>query len=138
MSDADVRRIIETKNKAVVGWYASGEVEKLGEIFARDVWQMPPNMPAIVGLEALVGFWSGAVSAGDWTFHLETQDVVVSHPLAVERGTYRLSFEAGPEAPPEMPSFEDRGNYVVAWRHDEDGEWRILWDAPVSAKPLLS
>lgn len=136
MSDADVRGIIEAKNKALEGWYASGEIEKVGQVFASAVWQMPPNSPPLVGREALVGFWTDATSWGEWSFRLETQDVVVSPPLAVERGKYRLSFGAGPDAPPGMASFEDHGNYVVVWQHDEDGEWRILWDAPVSELPL--
>ena len=136
MSDADVRDIIETKNKEVVGCYASGDIKRLGQVFTEDVWQMPPNSPPLVGREALVGFWSEAMTWGDWAFHLDTQDVVVSSSIAVERGTYRLSFDAGSGAPPGMASFEDYGNYVVAWRHDEDGEWRILWDAPVSEQPL--
>lgn len=97
---------------------------------------MPPNAPPLAGRDALVGFWSEAVKWGQWSFHLETHDVIASPPLAVERGKYRLSFEAGPGAPRDMSSFQDHGNYVVVWRHEADGEWRILWDAPVSEVPL--
>lgn len=136
MSDDEVRWIIETKNKAVEEWYASGQIEKVAEVFTRDVWQMPPNSPPLVGREGLIGFWSQAVAWGKWSFDLATHDVVVSAPLAVERGKYRLTFEAGPDAPAEMPSFEDHGNYVVVWRRDDDDEWRIMWDAPVSERPL--
>lgn len=136
MSDAEVRKLIEAKNRAVEGWYAAGEVEKLGQAFSAETWQMPPNASPLVGRDALVAFWSQAVKWGDWSFDLDTQDVRVSGRLAVERGRYRLRYAAGPAAPPDMPSFQDHGNYVVVWRQEEDGEWRILWDAPVSEQPL--
>ena len=31
-----------------------------------------------------------------------------------------------------MAGFEDHGNYLVQWRHESDGEWRAVVDAPVS------
>lgn len=136
MAADEVRIIIEQKNAALVEAYAAGEIHTVAEEFAEDAWQMPPNAEPLIGREAIRGFWSQAVTWGDWKFSLKTRDVVVSHPLAVERGTYTLGFEAGPNAPPEMGSFEDHGNYVVVWRQDQDGEWRILWDAPVSEVPL--
>ncbi len=40
------------------------------------------------------------------------------------------------DAPPGMTSFDDRGNYLVHWRHETNGEWRIVGDAPVSEVPL--
>lgn len=135
MPHADVRAVIEAHNKTVESLYASGKVDELGQHFSRDVWQMPPNSAPLAGRDALVGFWSEAVAWGRWSFELDTQDVIASPPLAVERGKYRLSFEAGPNAPPEMSSFEDYGNYVVVWQQEDDN-WRILWDAPVSEVPL--
>lgn len=71
-----------------------------------------------------------------WTFTLDVQAVDVSEPITVERGKYVLSFAAGAGAPPGMVSFEDRGNYLVHWRHEPDGEWRLVADAPVSELPL--
>jgi uncharacterized protein (TIGR02246 family) len=134
---ADVRRIIEGRNAAAVRWYATGDADSLANLFASDAWQMPPNAPPLVGREMIRAFWKNALNWGSWNFELETRDVLVSGPLAVERGRYRLRFTAKPGVPPAMPSLEDRGNYVVLWRHEDDGEWRVVWDAPVSEKTLV-
>ena len=129
---AAVRAIIEQHNADVVRWYAAGQADSVAMVFADDVWQMPPNAPPLVGKDAFLDFWSVAPSWGDWDFTLETQDVVASGDIAVERGTYVLRFTAGDQAPEGMASYEDRGNYVVLWRHEADGEWRVVWDAPAS------
>ncbi len=135
--DADrVRGVIERHNANAVRWYAAGDVDSLVSIFAEDAWQMPPNNPALVGREAIRTYWREALAWGKWDFKLQVQKVDVSGPLAVERGKYILKFTAGPGAPPGMPSFEDRGNYLVHWRREPDGQWRLAADAPVSEVPM--
>jgi len=135
---AGVRRIIEHHNSDFARWYASGEIDSVASGFAEDAWQMPPNSPPLVGREAIRQFWRQAVKWGKWDFSLKTQDVSVSGPLAIERGKYLLRFVAGRDAPPGMASFEDRGNYLVHWRRESDGEWRAVGDAPVSELPLTA
>ena len=132
----DVRGIIERHNSSAARWYASGEIDSIASLFAEDAWQMPPNSPPLVGREAIRQFWRQAVKWGKWEFSLQTQDVSVSGPVAIERGKYLLKFVAGPAAPPGMASFQDRGNYLVHWRRESDGEWRVAGDAPVSEVPL--
>ena len=73
---------------------------------------------------------------GECDFSLEAQDVLVSGSIAVERGKYVLRFSAEPDAPDEISSYEDKGNYVALWMLENDGEWRIVWDAAVSELPI--
>lgn len=131
-----VRKIIEQHNANLQRWYASGEIGKVAEVFAEDCWQMPPHAEPLVGRAALQEFWDQAVQCGKWQFKLETQDVVVSGAIAVERGRYVVEFQAGPQAPPGLETHEDQGNYVVMWRQNDDGQWQAVWDAPVSNLPI--
>jgi ketosteroid isomerase-like protein len=131
-----VRVVIERHNANAVRWYATGDVDSLVGICAEDAWQMPPNHPALVGRNAIRAYWRQAVKWGKWDFTLQTQQIAASGPMAVERGKYVLKFTAGPAAPPGMASFEDHGNYLVHWRREVDGQWRVVADAPVSEVPM--
>jgi uncharacterized protein (TIGR02246 family) len=133
---AAVREIIKRHNAMAIRAYAAGDFESLAALFAEDAWQMPPNMPPLAGRAAIREFWRAAVQWGKWDFVLDVQSVDISDPIAVERGKYVLKFTAGAGAPPGMKSFLDRGNYLVHWRHEKDGNWRIVADAPVSELPL--
>jgi ketosteroid isomerase-like protein len=127
-----VRHIIEANNANVERWYAAGAVDSLVTLLAEDVWQFPPNSPALVGRDSVRRFWTAALTWGRWHFDFSTQDLVVSDSLAVERGRYTLQFTANSKAP--FPSMADTGNYVVLWRREADGIWRGVWDAPVSTR----
>jgi len=127
------RQAIEANNAKIMRWYAEGQADSIGSLFAQDAWQLPPNSQPLVGRDSITAFWKNATRAGRWRFELTTQDVVVNGALAAERGAYTMAFEAGPGAP--MPSFQDHGNYVVVWHKEADGVWRAVWDAPVSTVP---
>lgn len=131
---SEVRRIVEAHNTRLMRWYAEGNIDAVAAVFTEDAWQMPPNAPPLVGRDAIHRHWSDAVRWGQWHFTLETQHVEASGGLAVERGKYVLRFSAEPAAPSSLRSFEDSGHYLVHWRHDDDGEWRIAGDAPVSER----
>ena len=130
----DVRHVIDSLNARVTAALSAGQPDSAADIYARDVWQMPPNMPPLVGRDSVLSFWRNALATGKWQFDLKSDDVVVADSLAVERGHYTLKTTAGAKA--QYPSFEDHGNYVVLWRRDSDGHWRAVWDAPVSTVPM--
>ena len=131
---ATVRHTIDSLNKQLVAWYAAGHADSAAQIFAQDVWAMPPNNPAIVGRDSLRAYQQTVFSTGKWQFDLKTDDVVAADSIAVERGHYTLNVTAGPQA--RYPSFTDRGNYIQLWRRDADGHWRTVWEAKVSTVPL--
>jgi ketosteroid isomerase-like protein len=126
----DVRHVIDSLNTKLVAWYAAGQADSAAQIFAEDVWAMPPNGPPLVGRDSLRSFQKATFATGKWQFDMKTDDVVAADSLAMERGHYSLKVTAGPQA--RYPSFEDQGNYIQLWRHDSDGHWRTVWEAKVS------
>ena len=130
---AAIRQAIEARNSSAERWYQEGNADSLATIFAQDAWQFPPNMPAVSSRDSIRAFWTAALGWGRWNFDLQTQDLVAGGDIAVERGRFTLTFAPGPQAP--MPAIQDRGNYVVLWRREADGQWHAVWDAPVSELP---
>lgn len=131
---AAVRHVIDSLNTKIEAWYDAGQADSIVAVFGQDAIQMPPNMPPVVGRDSVRAFWTNNLKTGKWDFDLTTDEVVVTDSLAVERGHYVLKVVAGPGA--QYPSFEDQGNYLVLWRREDDGNWRIVWDAPVSTTPM--
>ncbi|MCA6073242.1 YybH family protein [Fulvivirga sedimenti] len=130
---ADIMKIIDAKNAEIVAHYKAGNIDEAAKHFADNVMQFPPNDAPISGIEEYKARWKESIGMGSWTFDLQVQEVKKSGDLAVERGTYTLGFEPNEGAP--MPAFMDEGNYLVLWEKI-DGDWKILWDAPVSTVPM--
>ena len=129
-----VRYIIDSLNNRIATLIGAGQADSASTLFASDVWQMPPNMMPLVGRDSLRAFWANMTKSRQVEFNLQTQDGIGADSIAVERGIYNVKYTARKGAT--VPSFVDHGNYVVLWRQDSDGHWRVVWDAPVSTVPL--
>jgi len=130
-----VKKIIEEKNTKIEGWYASGLIDSVASHFAENCIQLPPNQPAVTGNENFKEVWNQNIQIGQWDFDLNTEQLKASGDLATEYGSYSLSFSPNENSP--IPAMTDQGNYVVLWEKIE-GDWKIVWDAPVSNLPLPS
>ncbi|MGK7391062.1 MAG: YybH family protein [Candidatus Cyclobacteriaceae bacterium M2_1C_046] len=128
-----IKQIIQNKNEKLERWYKEGKIDSAATVFAEDVVQMPPNSPALRGIDDFKKEWKRLVQEGTWLFDLNAQEVRHSGDLAMELGKYTLDFN--PDEDSKIPSFSDKGNYVVLWEK-RNGEWEIVWDAPVSEQPL--
>lgn len=129
----NVRQIIEEKNAQVEEWFRAGHVDSVNTVFADDIIQMIPHQPLIEGKEEFKAFWEQMVQNGQLDFDVKTQEVKHNGDLAVERGTFKLNYTPNQNSP--IPAVQDKGNYVVVWEK-KDGNWRALWDAPVSEVQL--
>jgi ketosteroid isomerase-like protein len=129
----NVKKIIDEKNAQAEAWYKAGLVDSVATFFADNIIQMPPNQPPIVGIEKFKESWNQSMQFGQWEFSLKAQEVKQSGDVAVELGKYTLEFTPNENSP--IPAINDKGNYVVLWEKI-DGNWKVVWDAPVSELPL--
>lgn len=132
---AEIQKIIEAKNEKIQEFYASGMIDSAAVHFADNCIQFMPNQPAIVGIENYKAAWKQNIQFGKWQLDLNTQEVKASGHLATEYGKYSLTFRPNETSP--IPAMEDKGNYLVLWEKME-GEWKVLWDAPVTELPMPS
>ncbi len=125
----DVREIINKKNRQIEVWMKEGNIDSAATIFADNVIQMPPHQEPMEGMDQFKKTWKENLGYGKWDFKIKIKEVKVCGEMAAERGEYTLNFTPNENAP--MPAFKDEGNYVVLWENI-DGNWKIVWDAPVS------
>ncbi len=129
------RRLIEQRIADWARWTAAGQIDSITDVFAKDAWEADPNLPPIIGREAIIEHWRRAMAMGRWHFEPHVEDLIIRDSMAMERSSYTLQYTARPgtRGP---PSLEDRGSWVNVWLRDQDGQWRILWTIAASERPL--
>ena len=122
-STPSVRAAIEAGNSGLIAAIEKGDSVAAASFYDPQAMAMPNGMDAAVGRENIVKMF-GAMSAMNLTnMKLEIHDVVTSGDLAVETGHYEWTL-----TPPKGKPTTDKGKYVVAWRKQPDGSWKLFRD----------
>lgn len=129
----EVTEIIKAQNARFVKFFLEGNADSLGNIFAENVVQYLSHQPPTNDLNSLIETNRTLMTWGTWEFEITTNEVKKSGFMVVERGSYALKFSPNDSSP--IPASEDKGNYIALWEQ-KDGEWKIVWDAPVTEVPL--
>ena len=132
VTEQEMKSIIDNLNTKLESWYRQGLVDSVATVFADNCVQLPPNAEPIRGADDFKARWSEILAITNWDFDFEVQEVRVEGDMAVELGKYSL--HVTPKGDSGIPEMTDKGNYLVLWQKT-DGEWQILWDAPVSEMP---
>lgn len=117
---------------AVANWSAAAQAkdpESFVSVYAPDAVLMLEGAPDPTGREAILATISGMMQDPNFSLSFETKDVVVagSGDLAYETGIYSLSL-----SDPAGNPVSQAGHYVVVWRMQSDGQWKVVLDSPVS------
>jgi ketosteroid isomerase-like protein len=127
---ASARTAIEASNQQFVAHFNAGHGDSVAAFYTEDGRVMAPNMAVASGRQAIaasMGMMAGA------TLVLTTEAVAANGPLAVERGTYKITLTPpGATAP-----ITDTGKYLVHW-HKVGDKWMMaddIWNSDLPAAP---
>jgi len=132
--DSDIRAIKQIR-EATMRAENAGESDFFRSVCTEDVVVMPPQMPAIAGREAAVGFMRAFLGQFDVRIGYISEETSIDKDLAYDRGTYSQTLTPrGGGA-----SISETGKFLWLYARASDGSWkmsRVIWnasDAPSSA-----
>jgi uncharacterized protein (TIGR02246 family) len=107
-----------------------GDAEAIAALYTESAQVLPPNGAPVQGPADIRAFWAGAIQSGIKGGRLETLDVETGGDIAVETGRYQLILQ-----PPGGAQMTDEGKYLVVWRRQADGSWKLHRDMFSSNQP---
>lgn len=129
---AAVRQAIESANARFDSAAVKGDSATLVGLYADDAVLMLSNVPAARGHDAIAKAFGGMVAAMKVSaFKLTTQDVIAAGDYAIETGAFDMSSQAAKGGKP----VHDVGKYLVVWKKQADGSYKILRDIANSDQP---
>ena len=131
---AAARQQIEAAQPRFERFLAAGQADSITAFYTENATVMAPNQKAATGRENIRAFWAGMLGMGQWTLDIRTGSVAANGPIAIETGTYVLSFKPGPNAMPGMPP-ADTGKFMAHW-HQVGGQWMLAEDTWNSDLPV--
>ena len=114
---------------ADIAWSRTAEtrdLEALVSYYTYDVIVLPPNMPVVVGKHAARELNRSMMATAGWSAKWQPEKVEAarSGDIGYARGTYVLTV-TGPSGAP----VTDKGKYLVIWKKQADGSWKVAVEA---------
>lgn len=125
-----VRSRIEETNAEFMAAVRSGDAAKVASLYAEDCVILPPNSERIEGLAGARALFDGMMAQGPTALALATDTVTELGDTAYEVGRYTMKVQ-----PAGAPAMDDRGKYVVIWKRQADGAWKLavdIWNSDLS------
>jgi uncharacterized protein (TIGR02246 family) len=120
---AHIRQVIEQNNARLIETFVAGDAGAAAALFDDDAVLMLPGIPQIAGRGAIEQALAGAFAAVKYhRIVANVQEVQYFGDYALEMGTSEFTYEVGGR------TFVDQGKYVVGWKRQPSGEWKIHRD----------
>jgi ketosteroid isomerase-like protein len=130
---AAVRQAIEANNARFDSAALKGDSATLAGLYTDDAALMLSNVPAARGHEAISKAFGGMASSMKVSaFKLTTQDLIVTGDYAIETGAFDMTSQEAKA----KKSVHDVGKYLVVWKKQPDGSYKILRDIANSDLPM--
>ena len=119
---AALRRTIDSAQTRYIDAVTRGDVAALSTFYTDDAVVLVPNAKAMRGRTEIDKGNTAMVAEMKVTaLKLATDDVITGGDLAIETGTYDQTLQ-----PKSGKAIHDVGKYVVVWKKQSDGSWRIV------------
>jgi uncharacterized protein (TIGR02246 family) len=120
----EARQAIEASNAKFVDAVKRSDTTTIVDNYTDDAIVMAPGSESWRGREAVRKGFGGMMTAMPAKeFSLKTDDVIVGGDLAVETGTFEMTMQ-----PKGGKEIKDKGKFVVVWKRQADGSWKIVRD----------
>jgi len=115
--------------------YQAKDVEKAAAFFGERGSMLVPNNPILTGKDAVAKFIARSFATPDYkiTWRPNKADVARSGELGYTSGTYKLNFRDS-----SGNAIADKGKYLMVWKKQANGTWKVLFDMSNSDLPRPS
>ena len=117
------RARVEKLGKQFTEAFGKGDLAAVAGMYSEDAMAFPPEAEIVKGRAAIQAMWRGVREIGAQSIDFEVLDVAASGVLLVETGIGTLHV-AGPG--PAQATVKVK--YVVVWKKQKDGSWKIYRD----------
>ncbi len=126
-----VRGAIEAAYDQFKTAFNNGNAAGVAALYTENATLMPPNSETIHGKQGIQEYWNAGIEMGLKDLKLTIMDVKVSGDTAYESGKYTI------KVPVEgQKDITDSGKYLVVWKRQDDGAWKMHSDIWNSSMPL--
>jgi ketosteroid isomerase-like protein len=132
------RKAADSVRAADAAWlkvYKAKDVDKSVAFFDEHGSMLVPNSPTLTGKDAIAKFIARGFALQDYkiTWRPNKAGVARSGDLGYTSGKYEMSFK---DASGKIIS--DKGKYLMVWKKQANGEWKVLFDTSNSDLPSTS
>jgi uncharacterized protein (TIGR02246 family) len=102
----------------------AGDLEAVLALYGNDATSMPPDEPAVSGLDALRTWYAPILEHYSFDLTATVDEALVACDLAVLRSSYdsRITPKDGSE------SVTQHGSWLIVLREQDDGSWKLWRD----------
>ena len=126
VDESEETRQISAAAQAFSQAYIDGDLEKQMSFYTEDVVIIPGNRPMIEGIEAVTRYWKLPDDIKVIHHRTISTRLEIEGRLASDYGLYEGKSLRGAD------TLSTRGQYVITWRKEDDGNWRMavdMWSA---------
>ncbi len=126
-----LQQAVQDTNREWMEAVKRGDPGSVAALYTEDATLLAPNTEPIRGRQGIEAFFKAGMQMGMSEATLETVDVTYLGDVAYEVGAYTMKIE-----PEGGQATADKGKYVVVWKRDGDGPWKLAVDMWNTNTPL--